>query len=681
MPLIDQDRVVEIVAIGTPESRSGTGYLLCNGCVLTAQHVIEGHANKEIKCRQLGRYRNGQTERTAAEVVWEDAALDLALLRVTWKPDGNTCLPKVRKIDLDQDVRCRAYGFPKFMKEKQQEITTYNPYVVQGRIKPLASKKQGELHIDIEGANPGDMDGWKGISGAAIFSEDDGYLVGVVTEGPKALSGGLLKGMTIENAIAADPNFAACIKEFCQQELQCLDIEKANALETFELELELAALKVTKEVNATRYELAIEDKQSCLSNLNQRGQDDSVLSSLPKCQLLRLLSDIETSSKEIFWEAWRCSPASDVTKNDIPVKQAYAILWSLKDSTQVHNFLSILYQLLDKQGSQNNYLEPLTKLTKAVCGQAINQSLNLIKETEPVLVGGSLLIKIKSFHSPNDSSVSYKLTVWLIRNRQIYQERFRKSENQAVDLSGFSEKLVNGLPIEIASGNPDIQATVLKRELSTVVTELWENRSLGIQKLKPEVIFCVPMQLLEVDFQNVELGELSVLGLELPVSVSCLERYENETLSKYRQSWLDRWQVLEDFHDEYCSSHLETHDVGTVDITCPRRLRKWLLQKDEARKSTRRVAGMGFYLPYNELSKVFRNLLINGLPIVFWPKHSLSEPGINDLRNSLKVIPSNTLVAVKKYRIDSQDNDDAGPISILLDNPYLPPPDCEIDYY
>ena len=41
MPSIDQGRVVEIVAIGGDlATRSGTGYLLGDGCVLTARGTL-----------------------------------------------------------------------------------------------------------------------------------------------------------------------------------------------------------------------------------------------------------------------------------------------------------------------------------------------------------------------------------------------------------------------------------------------------------------------------------------------------------------------------------------------------------------------------------------------------------------------------------------------------------------
>lgn len=198
-----------------------------------------------------------------------------------------------------------------------------------------------------------------------------------------------------------------------------------------------------------------------------------------------------------------------------------------------------------------------------------------------------------------------------------------------------------------------------------------------MQRLKPEVVFCVPVQLLEIDFHNIEIG-LSYLGIELPVSVSCLERYEDERLLKYKQSWEERWNVLENFCNEPCSSHLVNYDETVVDITCPKQLHRWLLRQDETRR--RPIAGMGFYATYSRLTEVFLNFLMNGLPIVFWPSRSLEIAEIERLRESLNEAPSRVLAAVRSYRVGGE-ADDAGPVSILFDNPYLCPPDCEIDYY
>ena len=67
MPSIDQGRVVEIVAMGNSATRSVRVIYCVDGCVLTAQHVIKGYKNQEIKCRQLSLYNNGQKRANRGE--------------------------------------------------------------------------------------------------------------------------------------------------------------------------------------------------------------------------------------------------------------------------------------------------------------------------------------------------------------------------------------------------------------------------------------------------------------------------------------------------------------------------------------------------------------------------------------------------------------------------------------
>jgi len=134
MTLIDQERVVEILVPDT--SSLGTGYLLCNGCLLTAYHVIENHASKGIKFRLLGSYNRGQKEWAKAKCIWTNTDLDLVLLSVPLEASVNAPMPSVKKLNLNNRVSCRAYGFPKFRREEQEDNSTFNPYVVEGWIKP-----------------------------------------------------------------------------------------------------------------------------------------------------------------------------------------------------------------------------------------------------------------------------------------------------------------------------------------------------------------------------------------------------------------------------------------------------------------------------------------------------------------------------------------------------------------
>ena len=402
---------------------------------------------------------------------------------------------------------------------------------------------------------------------------------------------------------------------------------------------------------------------------------DSVMAALPEVQLSQLLFKIEDSHANLFWQSWQQSPASNLlTKEKIRVNQAYAYL---SNSEQLHSFLSVLCQLLERCGDQE-HSGKLAELTKAVCGNEPERSE--VVEEETIFTGrATLLIKLKSTHSPEDSFVDYILNAWLIKDKQAYQKRFEDGENSDIDLSAYSKPLVKEASVKINSDDLGTQHIGIKSEISKIITELWDDESLGLPEIDPDIVFCVPIQLLEIDFHNIELGDDSLLGWDLSVSVSCLERYESGFLNKYkyRQRWLSRWKVLENFDKDFCSTHLETCD-HSVDIACAKTLRQWLMGKDKDAKREL-VAGISFHARHKHLTEAFQPLLGNGLPILLWPKEELSPDRVDDLKKSLDVIPLDVLSAIKKHRIGAGSNT-AGHVSVLIDNPYLPPPDCEIDY-
>ena len=65
---LDQDRVVEIWVPDT--KKHGTGYLITNGCLLTAYHVVKGSSGNCFKCRLLGQYRSNSQEKFCAELLY-----------------------------------------------------------------------------------------------------------------------------------------------------------------------------------------------------------------------------------------------------------------------------------------------------------------------------------------------------------------------------------------------------------------------------------------------------------------------------------------------------------------------------------------------------------------------------------------------------------------------------------
>ena len=691
----DQGRVAEIfVSDGNIRPR-GTGYLLFSGCLLTAFHVVKKSARGRIEFRLLRDAKEKKDNWLSAELIWSglEYGFDLALLKFTTEADSKEKLPTIKKLNqkfnLGNPASCTLCGFPSFRKRHEQGKPILHPYAPSARLQsldPEFAKKEGELLLEVEGAIPSDMKKWQGISGSAVFT-DDGCLLGVVIKYPEELQGRELEAIALENVIEADTSFNEKLWYHFGQKLCCLDVDEINEKEIFNIELALHAANLRKKlygIQIAKDELLITQLQPRLKELNRNYQSKSSSSSLPSKKLLKLLEEIEASDGEIFWAAWRDLDFKKFSSDDLTVYDIYVLLSDAKNPEILHIFISKIHHLLSRKSGQQEHVKKLTELAKVVFNKDLHEIQFLVEPTkEKSHVGkGCLLVKIQ-IKSSNARLTTYSLTIWMIGDRHSYQLRMKDSDSQLSNLEGYADKVVEEASIEVKSNDLKTQGEIVKQKLSKLFNELWENKSLGISVLKPEVIFCVPQQLLEVDFQNIEFGDLLsfeielppyILGCELPVYVSCLDRYEKLPNSS-KAFWLDRWGSLENCC-EPSLDRLAIHD-NRVDITCLRQLRDWLLRKDTAKEKP--VAGIGFYKPHSKLTTALRNFLIFGLPIAFWPDRSLDEREITSLKESLKVSPMEMLATIHRYRIHHRE-DNAGPVSILFDNPYLPPPDCEIDY-
>lgn len=109
MPLTDMaDRVVQVFApVGTDGlGRKGAGYLIGDGLVLTARHVIE-HATGPCEVRALG-----ATDSVPATLLWPGTeGADGALLRID-APVGLVERMRLGQLLGDDRAACEATGFP-----------------------------------------------------------------------------------------------------------------------------------------------------------------------------------------------------------------------------------------------------------------------------------------------------------------------------------------------------------------------------------------------------------------------------------------------------------------------------------------------------------------------------------------------------------------------------------------
>src|SRR4051794_31148243 len=101
-------RVVAVWAPAAPAGMVGAGYLLGDGLVLTAGHVVDYAEGQSCEVRALG-----SSEWLPATRVWRGKGCDAALLRINQDqaaPEDRVA--RIGRIGRGERVPCRALGFP-----------------------------------------------------------------------------------------------------------------------------------------------------------------------------------------------------------------------------------------------------------------------------------------------------------------------------------------------------------------------------------------------------------------------------------------------------------------------------------------------------------------------------------------------------------------------------------------
>ena len=515
--------------------------------------------------------------------------------------------------------------------------------------------------------------------------------MGVVLKGPDELGGNQLAAIALEHVIEVDPSFNQCLETHFNHTLSYLD-EAAEVAAAHDLHLTLETLKLQKrlsQISEAEIDLEIERCERQLNNRPHRANLASEWSNVPEKQLQDLLVNIAASAGESFWSAWHNSASSVGVRSDLTVEEVYLLLRGSIDRSRSNNFLFDLYHQLE-QADHREFLGQLADLTQVVRQVDLTQipapQVVVAQSAIAHLEQGSLLIKLESQGRSDVYPAKYRASMWLVGNRQAYELRFKESGTPISEASKATP-LFDAEPITVQA--EATQAEDLKHQLADLITQAWTGKGqtplqealtdFKIRKLKPAIAFFVPTHLLDVDFHNIEFGQRDdILGIELPVSVSCLDRYLDAD-EELKDDWIERWQVLETFGAESTLSHLEPHE-DKLDVTCHKKLRRWLVRKDNAKEpDERKVAGLWFGSPCHDLTQIFNNFVMNGLPLVFWPSRCLEEVEVNHLQVCLNAVPAEMLNAIKRYRIDGE-SDNAGPVAAFVDNPYLCPPDCNFDY-
>ena len=170
----------------------GTGYLVRDGYVLTAEHVCAG----QVVSIELKFMADQDSEWTAeAEVAWSDRGLDIAVLRVIRSADSHGTVPTVPSVPFGVITRptaeCEAAGFPAYkVRDDRARVladgksSKFGEYeYVTGPASRWQGLRGGTLALSVKPPGPSHdpkHSPWEGMSGAAVFCGD--YVVGVVRE-------------------------------------------------------------------------------------------------------------------------------------------------------------------------------------------------------------------------------------------------------------------------------------------------------------------------------------------------------------------------------------------------------------------------------------------------------------------------------------------------------------------
>lgn len=185
---LDEGRAVQLLIVRDAKViRVGSGYLVTDGLVLTAAHVV---GDDTVIVRRVSGRR--PMHEFAGVVVWSDAGADIAVVRLDGSAgdEAPAGLLPLRYGRVDGHVACEALGFPRFKLRQDapaagvtQQDWYRDTHQAIGTIAPLSNLRQGTLEITVP---PPEYDAapphspWEGMSGAAVFA--GGALVGVINE-------------------------------------------------------------------------------------------------------------------------------------------------------------------------------------------------------------------------------------------------------------------------------------------------------------------------------------------------------------------------------------------------------------------------------------------------------------------------------------------------------------------
>ncbi len=197
----EKARVAEVYATGAAGGRVGSGYLLADGLVLTARHVVEPSNGVEVRPLEA-------TEWTPASLAWSDEAADAAVLRTKDPLPAPGAPPGWGVVEGCEPVAVSAVCFP-WAQARPSGVRDTEQLL--GHVAPLSDAKEDRYAINVETSPPQRPDGssgWAGMSGAALFAGP--YLVGVVVVDPDRFGPERVKATPVA-VLADDDDFARLV--------------------------------------------------------------------------------------------------------------------------------------------------------------------------------------------------------------------------------------------------------------------------------------------------------------------------------------------------------------------------------------------------------------------------------------------------------------------------------------
>ncbi len=205
---LEESRVVRTsvpLGDGTGRYRLGSGYLIADGLVLTAAHVLENADDAAVSGGQAAEAAGPGGGWEQASVTWADAGRDVAVLACpALRAEGRVRWGRLAGPD---PLDWGAVGFPAASATREGERQAEHAF---GRTSPISERAAGTLALTIESRDAATGRGgslWAGLSGAAVFCGE--HLAGVIT----ADTGGYDRSLTARRAddFCHDPALAAVL--------------------------------------------------------------------------------------------------------------------------------------------------------------------------------------------------------------------------------------------------------------------------------------------------------------------------------------------------------------------------------------------------------------------------------------------------------------------------------------